>query len=251
MRIRVEVDGQAVANAAAQVFADTAAEAVARSGRFTVALSGGSTPRLLHAQLIDARAPFRSCVPWDVCHFFWGDERHVPPDHADSNFRMAHETLLAPLHIRDPQIHRIRAEMPDASDAAANYERELRSFFGEVAFPPIDLQLMGMGPDGHTASLFPGTAAVHERAKWVVAPWVEKLRTFRITLSPPAINASVRVMFMVVGADKADALRNVLEGLRDPDRWPAQVIAPATGDLVWIVDRAAAARLSRHVTAAP
>jgi 6-phosphogluconolactonase len=244
MRISVMQDAAAVADEGARVFTASAIEAIGREGRFTVALSGGSTPRILHARLADANGPFRSRVAWQSCEFFWGDERHVPPDHADSNYRMARETLLDPLQIAASQIHRIRAELPDASAAAIDYEQTLRAFFAQVAFPPIHLQLLGMGPDGHTASLFPGTSAVHEPSRWVIAPWVEKFQTFRITLSPPAINAAARVVFLVTGADKADALREVIEGARDPDKVPAQIVAPSSGDVNWIVDRAAASKLS-------
>lgn len=222
-----------------------ASDAAARRGRFSVALSGGSTPRTLHARLADPSGPYHARIDWTAWHVFWGDDRHVPPDHQDSNYRMARETLLDHVSIPDAQIHRMRTELP-ATDAAADYERELRAFFGAAAFPRFDLVLLGMGPDGHTASLFPGTGAVHEGSRWVMAPWVEKLRTFRITLSPPAINAAALAMFVVVGSDKAEVLKEVLEGPRDPDRLPAQIVAPASGSLVWIVDRAAGALLSRR-----
>lgn len=243
MSIRVVADAAAVAEAAAAALVEQALAAIGRTGRFTLALSGGSTPRLLHARLADPGGPFRPRVLWTSCQFFWGDERHVPPDHADSNFRMARETLLDPLGIADAQIHRMRGDLP-AADAATRYQEELERFFGPQPFPRFDLILLGMGPDGHTASLFPGTSAVHERSKWVVAPWVEKLKTFRITLTPPVINAASHVTFVVAGGDKAGALRDVIEGPRDPDRLPAQVIAPVSGSLDWVVDKAAAARLT-------
>jgi 6-phosphogluconolactonase len=155
---------------------------------------------------------------------------------------MARETLLDRVPVAPAHIHRMRTEL-EAATAAREYEAELRSFFPGRAWPRFDLALMGMGPDAHTASLFPGTPAIQERERWVVAPWVEKFRTFRVTLTPPAINASAHIVFMVAGADKADALRDVFAGPRDPDRWPSQIVDPLDGDLLWLVDRAAASKL--------
>ena len=242
-----------LARAAAEDFLRTVDESIAARGRFTVALSGGSTPRALYRLLASGDEPYHRLIPWDSVHFFWGDERHVPPDHPDSNYRMAREALLDHVPVPAVNVHRIRGEAPDAAVAAAAYEEELRGFFqpapGEA--PRFDLVLLGLGPEGHTASLFPGSPALHETGRWVAAPWVEAHHTFRVTLTPPVLNAAARVVFLVSGADKAAALRAVIdfegdsEGERDVDRYPAQVVRPAAGTLLWLVDRAAAGSLSR------
>ena len=238
-------DGPAeLARAAAEEFVRATNEA--RQGdRCTVCLTGGSTPEELYRLLADPGEPFRDRIPWSLIHFFWGDERHVPPDHPESNFRMAREAMLDRAPVPPGNVHRIPAEEPDAARAAGEYEAELRSFFqlsrGEA--PRFDLLLMGMGPDAHTASLFPGTRALHERERLVVAHWIDKLGAFRITLTPPAFNAAARTMFLVSGSGKAAALRAVLEGDFDPDRRPAQIVRPVSGNLVWMVDRAAAREL--------
>jgi 6-phosphogluconolactonase len=173
----------------------------------------------------------------------------VPPEHPDSNYGMAHETLLSHVPVPPAQIHRITGEDPDPARAAERYARELREVFEqhgrlEAEWPRFDLVILGMGADGHTASLFPGTDAVHETTRLAAAPWVAALRTHRITLTPPVLNGADRVVFLVTGSDKAEALAAVLEGARQPDVYPSQVIAPREGALVWLVDRAAAARLT-------
>jgi len=224
-------------DAAAREIAAAARQAVEEQGRFAWALSGGSTPRGLFRLL--ASEAWRDRMPWPAIHFFWGDERHVPPDHPESNFRMAREAMLDAVPVPPENIHRIRAEEPDAQRAAAEYEATLRSFFNSVPedWPRFDLILLGLGQDGHTASLFPGSPAVHERERLVVAPWVESQRTFRITLTPPVLNHARRAIFLVAGEDKAEALHEVIQGESDPDRYPAQVVK---GNCSWMVDRAAA-----------
>jgi 6-phosphogluconolactonase len=249
MRIRVLADPDAVAHAAADLFVDIADEASRARGRVTVALAGGSTPRRLYALLADPAQPHRHRGPWAVCHFFWGDERHVPPDHPESNAGMALDAMISRLPIPETQVHRIPAERPDAAAAAREYERVLREFFGDVPFPVFDLVLLGMGADGHTASLLPGTDAVREKTRWVAATWVEKFKSFRITLTAPAINRARHVIFMVAGSDKAAAVRDVLEGPPDAERLPAQLIRPTSGSLTWLLDRAAAAALSKSTAA--
>lgn len=243
--VRVFTDAAELARAAAEEFARAAGDVARQGDRFTVCLTGGSTPEELYRLLADPREPFRDRIPWSLIHFFWGDERHVPPDHQESNFRMAREALLDALLLPPGNVHRIPAEEPDAARAAGEYEAELRSFFqlarGEA--PRFDLLLMGMGPDAHTASLFPGTRAIHERERLVVAHWIEKLGTFRITLTPPVFNAAARTIFLVSGSGKAAALRAVLEGDFEPDRYPAQIVRPVAGSLVWMVDREAAREL--------
>lgn len=206
-----------------------------------MALSGGSTPRNLYALLANDRA-LRVAVPWEKTHFFWGDERHVPPDHADSNYRMAHEAMLSKVPVPPANVHRIQGEQWDAGQAAEAYERTLREYFRIAAgqFPCFDLVLLGMGPDGHTASLFPGTTALREQVHLVTANWVEKFNAYRITLTPPVLNRAACVLFLVSGEEKAETLRAVLQGEEQPDRFPAQLIHPTGGSLVWLVDRAAA-----------
>lgn len=225
----------------ARAAADELLAAAYDRDRFTVALSGGSTPRALYRLL--AGDPYRDRLRWDGIHFFWGDERHVPPDHPDSNFRMAREALLDHVPVPPGNIHRIAAEEPDAAVAAARYEAELRAFFhlspGEP--PRFDLVLLGLGADGHTASLFPGTAAVHETEKLVVAVWVEAQKAFRITLTPAVLNAAARVIFLVSGEEKAAALAGVIGS--GGARYPAQVVRPENGAVSWLVDCAAAREL--------
>jgi 6-phosphogluconolactonase len=216
--------------------------AVQERGASAVALAGGTTPRGLYERLAaGGGAPGPDPVPWDRVHLFWGDERHVPPEHPESNYRMALDSLLSKVPVPSANIHRIRAEEPDARRAAAEYERELRAFFrlGTDQTPRFDLVLLGMGVDGHTASLFPGSEALRETSRLVAAPVIEKQGSRRITLTPRVFNNSACVMFLVTGSAKAGTLRDVLEGEHEPDRLPAQIIRPLQGDLLWIVDRAA------------
>lgn len=246
--LRIVVDARAVAETAASALVTRALDAIAARGRFNVALSGGSTPRLLFATLaarIGTGAPGATAVAWDQVHVFWGDERAVPPEHPDSNYGVAHALLLSRLPIPEANVHRIQAEM-EPSEAAAQYEETLRRHFGlqPAERPAFDLVFLGLGPDMHTASLFPGSPALDERERLAVAPWVEKLGAFRITLTPIVLNHARTVMFMVAGREKADPLKSVLETEPNPMLRPAQVIQPADGELVWLVDEAAAAALS-------
>jgi len=233
---------QELTRRAAEEFVLQAAEAVRGKGYFTVALSGGSTPKGLYSLLADGNEEFRARVAWDKIHFFWGDERHVPPDHPESNYRMAYEALLSKVPVPPDNVHRIKAENPNAADAARDYEEILREFFklGQGQKPRFDLVLLGMGPEGHTASLFPGSGVIHEENRLVAAPWVEKFKTYRITLTPPVLNNAICVMFLAGGEEKAETLKSVLQGEYQPDRFPAQVIHPVNGRLVWLVDREAA-----------
>jgi 6-phosphogluconolactonase len=229
--------------AAAEEVIAAATDAIAERGRFTIALSGGSTPRSLFT-LIAANA--KSSLPWEKMFFFWGDERHVPPTDADSNYRMAEETILSKVPVPPANIFRVPTENPDASAAAEAYEQALRKFFELAAgeFPRFDLILLGMGPDGHTASLFPETAALQEKSRLVVANWVEKLHTYRITLTLPVLNAARRVAFLVSGVDKASVLHEVLESNAPGEKYPSKLIKPSDGKLIWFLDRAAASELS-------
>ena len=208
---RVADEGE-VARRAAEELARAATQAVAERGRFTLALTGGETPRHLYELLADPGAPFRGSLPWDRIHCFFGDERHVPPKHADSNFRMAHEALLE--HVQPRSVHRMRGEEPDAETAARSYEAELERFFGLAVGgdppPRFDLVLLGLGEDAHVASLFPGHAALEERRRWVIGPYAEHLGAHRITLTFPVLNRAREVMFLVAGERKADAVAKVL-----------------------------------------
>jgi len=240
LNVQVFDDPEQVAREAAGLFVRLSIEAISTRGSFSVALSGGSTPRRIYELL--ASDDYRTQVSWPGVHVFFGDERTVPPDHADSNYRMANETMLSLVPVPAKNVHRMNG-VGDAAASASEYESELRAFFGDLAWPRLDLVMLGMGDDGHTASLFPGSAALEEQQAWVVANWVEKFQTWRITLTAPAINAARRVLFLVTGAGKADRLREVLKGERDPARLPSQLIQPRDGTLEWLVDRAAAAKL--------
>lgn len=241
--MRVVPDRAALAAAAAAEFTAAATAAVGARDRFTVSLAGGSTPLDLYRRL--ASREYAALVPWPGIHFFWGDERHVPPDHPDSNFGAARAALLEHVPVPPGNVHRVPAEIGDAEEAARVYEDELRRCFAPPrgALPRFDLVLLGLGADGHTASLFPDSSALAERRRWVVAPWIEKLAAHRITLTLPVLNAAARVLFLVSGKEKAPPLRRVLAGPRGPRELPAQAVAPREGEVVWLVDREAAAEL--------
>jgi 6-phosphogluconolactonase len=227
--------------AAALRFASLAEQSVKERGRFSVALSGGSTPKAMFAIL--AEKPFADALPWSATYFFWGDERCVPPDHADSNYRMANETLLSKVAVPRENIFRIPAEDEDHDRAAANYSATIRQFFNSQS-PRFDLIFLGMGADGHTASLFPGTTALQIEDRIAVANYVEKFQAFRITLTAATINNAENVIFLVAGEDKAASLKEVLEGEAEPQKYPSQLIRPVNGELLWMLDEAAAAELT-------
>jgi 6-phosphogluconolactonase len=243
MEVRRLTTPQDLFRAAADEVIRAATDAVARRGRFTIALSGGSTPKNLYT-LIAANAS--STLPWDRMFFFWGDERHVPPGDPESNYRMAEEAFLSKVPIPPANIFPIHAQNPDASAAAEDYEQTLRKFFALAPgeYPHFDLILLGMGPDGHTASLFPETAALEEKSRLVVANWVEKLKTKRITFTLPVLNAARCVAFLVSGTEKAAVLHEVLEGNAPAEKYPSKLVQPSEGKLIWFVDRAAASELS-------
>lgn len=239
-------DAEAVAQHAAGEFVRRARAAVEASGAFKVALAGGSTPRRTYELLADPSLSRQ--LDWEATHIFFGDERAVPPDHPDSNYRTAFETLLSKVRVPEAQIHRMEGERSDLDAAAADYAAILAESFDlsvGSSLPRLDLVMLGMGDDGHTASLFPGTAALGETRAWVVANDVPQKATRRLTLTAPVLNAARCVMFTVAGGDKAASLAAVLEGPPDPTRFPSQLIAPGDGDLFWLVDRAAAASLAR------
>jgi 6-phosphogluconolactonase len=226
-----------LAEASARDFAARTQETIDERGRFAVALAGGSTPKATYEVL--AR-DYANELDWSRVHVYFGDERTVPPDHEDSNYRMAYETLLS--HVPVGSVHRMRGELPP-DEAAAAYEEELRAFFGQVDIPGLDLILCGLGEDGHTLSLFPETAALDVNDRWVVANPVLKLGTTRLTLTIPVLNASRAVTFLVAGESKAGALKEIMEGDADPRAYPAKLVRPESGDLTWMVDRAAARSL--------
>lgn len=246
--IRILTDGAAIARRAGEEFVQAAAAAVRERNAFSVALAGGSTPKALYSLLV-SDAALRSQVPWDKMHVFFGDERHVGPGHPDSNFRMASETILSKAPLKADQVTRIKGEYPDAEQAAREYEEALTSHFKLKAgeFPRFDLLFVGMGNEGHTLSLFPGTKALHADGRVAVRNWVGKLYTDRITLTAPAACNAAEILFMVTGADKAPALKAVLEGPYEPEQLPAQLLQPKNGKLLWLVDTTAGGMLSRGI----
>jgi 6-phosphogluconolactonase len=247
-QVRVLKDPAAIAACAAQEFIQASAEAVREKNSFYVSLAGGSTPKALYSLLVSDPA-LRQQIPWDKMYVFFGDERHVGPGHPDSNFRMATEAMLAKAPLKAGQVTRIKGEYPDAEEAAREYEQALATFFKLKAgeFPRFDLLLVGMGSEGHTLSLFPGTKALHADGRIAVRNWVGKLYTDRITLTAHAAQAAARILFMVTGADKAPALKAVLEGPYEPEQLPAQLLQPKNGKLLWLVDTAAGGMLSKGI----
>lgn len=246
--VRIYDDAATLADAGAALVVEHAERAIEAAGRFTLALSGGSTPKRLYARL--ASAEYRDRIDWSRVHLFWGDERAVPPTHAQSNFRMVTEALLDHVAIPPAHVHRIRGE-DDPGVAAHEYESALRELFGGDDGPAtaprgLDLVLLGLGPDGHTASLFPHQSAAREPQRWVVAEMVSAQVAWRVTLTPVVINAAAAVVFLVSGLDKAPAVAAVIEGPRQPDELPAQRITPSSGHLLWLLDRAAASQLEQR-----
>jgi len=245
-QVDVFPDVHALTVAGAERFAVLANKAVEHHGVFAVALSGGSTPKALY-RLMAADEDIRARIPWPKIHFFFGDERHVPPDHADSNFRMANEAMFQALPTDQLNVDRIPAELASATQAAERYERVLREFFEprgllDKGFPRFDLIFLGMGPDGHTASLFPDSAALGETTRWVVANWVQKFQTDRITMTFPVLNSAAEVILFVSGPEKAALLAEVLQ----PDgvqKYPVQIVKPRNGVKRWMVDASAAGGL--------
>jgi len=243
--IRILADSAAITRRAADEFVKAASEAVAKNGVFNVAFAGGSTPKSLYALLADDPA-YRAQITWDKMRVFFGDERHAPPDSPESNFRMASEALFSKGLLKPEQIARIKGEYPDTEKAALEYEQVLRAYFQLKAgeYPSFDLVLLGMGDEGHTLSLFPGTKALHAPGRIVVRNWVGKFYTERITLTAEAVNHANRVMFLITRADKAPALKAVLEGPYEPEQLPAQLIQPASGSTLWLIDCDAAKMLT-------
>jgi 6-phosphogluconolactonase len=228
---------------AAEEIAHLAGEAICTDGEFTLCLTGGSTPAATY-ELLATR--FHLSVDWKEVRFFWGDERCVPPDDPASNYGMAHRTMLSKLTLKPEQVHRIRGE-DDPSQAADDYERQLREFFRLPAgqFPSFNLVMLGLGDNAHVASLFPHHPALEENDRLAVAVEVAAQPPQRISLTFPVINQARRVMFLVSGENKAEAVKNVLEGPPDPSQYPAQRVKPQNGETLWLLDQAAASRLAR------
>jgi 6-phosphogluconolactonase len=243
--VQILPDPAAIARRAAEKILESAATAVKEKGVFVISLAGGSTPKTLYT-LLATDPTFKSQFPWDKTQFFFGDERHVPPDDADSNYRMANESMLSKIPLKPEQIHRIKAEYEDAEKSAKEYEQTLRTSFKLSAgqLPRFDVLLLGMGDEGHTLSLFPGTKALHDNGRWVMANWIGKFFTTRITITAPVANNSALAIFMVTKADKALALKGVLEGPYEPEQLPSQLIQPKNGKLLWLLDPTAAGKLS-------
>lgn len=236
-------DPQDLYEQAAALFACLAGEAVAETGRFTVALSGGSTPKGVYALLGETEIARQ--IPWAQVHLFWGDERCVPPTHPESNYRLVEELLLSRISIPARNVHRMPAELPP-TEAARAYEQILRDTFGFSAetLPRFDLVFLGMGTDGPTASLFPGTVGLREEKRLVIAHSVEKLKAWRVTLTPPVFNQAAHIVFLICGADKAVILKEVFHDASQPERLPVQLIHSTHGRLLWLVDQAAASAVT-------
>jgi 6-phosphogluconolactonase len=227
---------------AAEEIAHIAGEAICTHGEFTFCLSGGSTPASTY-ELLATR--FLNSIDWKGVRFYWGDERCVPSDDPESNYGMANRTMLSKLGLKPEQIFRMRGELPPAA-GALDYEKQLQQSFGlgDGEFPKFDLILLGLGDNRHTASLFPGNPAIHEAHRSVVAVDVDAEPRHRLSLTPPVLNNAGHVMFLAAGQKKAEAVRDIIDGPRDPDRFPAQIVAPTDGEVMWFLDRAAASLLT-------
>lgn len=243
MHIAVYPDTNTLSQQAAQFIVRLANESIVTRGRFSIALSGGSTPKVLYGLL--GSEPYRDQIDWSKVDIFWSDERCVPPDSADSNYRMAREVLLSRVPLSPQQVHRMPADQPDRDAAAQAYTHEMRQSFGTGDIPHFDLIQLGMGPEGHTASLFPHQSSLHEQQRLVMYVNVPKPPPPRLTFTPPILNAARHVLFLVTGAEKADAVQAVLEGDYNPEEYPAQIVCPASGEIVWMLDEAAAGKLKR------
>ena len=241
MHIAMYPDIHTLSQQAAQYVVRIATASLAARGRFTIALSGGTTPRELYGLL--GSEPYRSQIDWQSVHIFWGDERCVSPDSPDSNYHTAQEVLLSKIPIPALQIHRMTADQPDRDAASRAYTLEMQRAFNTDGIPGFDLIQLGMGPEGHTASLFPHQPSLREKQRLVMPVSVPKPPPDRLTFTPPLLNAASNVLFLVTGSDKADALQAVLEGEYQPDEYPAQIVRPPNGEVVWMLDSAVAQKI--------
>jgi 6-phosphogluconolactonase len=244
-QVRIYDNIEELSRAAAGWFVQGANDAIARSGRFTVALAGGSTPQRLYQLLADS--PFRQQIDWPKLEIFWNDERAVPPDHPESNYGMAQDALLSRVPVDWSRVHRMPGETADADRAAISYQHEIAAALAvsaEGSPPSLDLVLLGIGEDGHTASLFPSTEALQEHRRWVVANQVPQRSMYRLTMTLPILNQARQVVFLVTGAGKAAILNEILDGPLDPQRLPSQAVQPTAGQLFWLLDRQAAEKVT-------
>ena len=243
MQIGIYPDINSLSHEAAQFIVRLANEATVSRGRFSIALSGGSTPNVLYG--LFATEPYLGQINWPSVEIFWSDERCVPPDDAESNYAMAKEVLLSKIPIQPRQVHRMPAEKADRDAAAQEYTLEMQRVFSTNGIPAFDLIQLGMGPEGHTASLFPHQQSLHEQERLVMPVSVPKPPPLRLTFTPPLLNAARHVLFLVTGSEKADAVQAVLEGPYQSEEYPAQIVRPATGEVTWMLDTAAARKLAQ------
>src|SRR6266702_4521378 len=243
MQISIYPDTNTLSREAAQFIVRLANEAIVTHGRFTIALSGGSTPKVLYSLLGDE--PYRSQIDWAQVDIFWSDERCVPPDSEESNYHLAQQVLLSKIPIPESQVHRMPADRPDRDAASQAYTEEMYRTFGTNRIPKFDLMQLSMGPEGHTASLFPHQESLHEQQRLVMPVNVPKPPPPRLTSTPPLLNAAKHVLFLVAGSEKADALKAVPEGEYEPDEYPAQIVRPVNGDGTWMLDTSAAGKLRK------
>ena len=241
MSVKIYSDIDTLSQEAARYVVRVASESITTHGRFTLALAGGSTPKKLYGLL--ASEPYRDQINWALTEIFWSDERCVPPDSEDSNYHLAQEVLLSKVPISAAQIHRMPADADDHDQASLTYIQEIQRIFGTNGIPSFDLLQLGMGPEGHTASLFPHQASLHEQTRLIMPVTVPKPPPPRLTFTPLLLNAAAHILFLVTGQDKADALQAVLEGEYNPDEYPAQIIRPTQGEVTWMLDPAAASKL--------
>ena len=243
MQIAIYPDLDTLSSEAAQHIVRLASESIVTHGHFTIALSGGSTPKKLYGLL--GSEPYRSQIDWTQVGIFWSDERCVPPDDPESNYAMAQQVLLSNISIPANQLHRMPADQDDREAASEAYTEEMRRTFGTNGIPQFDLIQLGMGPEGHTASLFPHQPSLHEQQRLVMPVSVPKPPPDRLTFTPPLLNAARYILFLVTGSEKADAVQHVLGGVYQPDEYPAQIVHPPHGEVTWMLDTAAAAQLPK------
>ena len=243
MSISIYADTETLSQDAAQYIVRIAQESIAAHRRFTIALCGGTTPKKVYDLL--GEEPYRSQIDWAHVDIFWADERCVPPDDAESNYHMAQEVLLSKIPIPANQVHRMPADQTDRDAASYAYTVEMQQVFGSDGVPSFDLIQLGMGPEGHTCSLFPHQASLHEQQRLVMPVVVPKPPPPRLTFTPRLLNAASHVLFLVTGAEKQDAVKAVLEGEYQPDEYPAQIVKPSKGEVTWMLDKAAAGKLQR------